>query len=73
MPDTIQPAVMTIHDFSRWARLGRTRIYEEINSGALKCFKLGRRTLIRRVDAEAWLDRLQQPTQELSQITAVRL
>ncbi len=41
--------------------------------GALKCFKLGRRTLIRRVDAEAWLDRLQQPAQEPSQITAIRL
>ncbi|WP_426265144.1 helix-turn-helix domain-containing protein [Sphingomonas sp. PWP1-2] len=73
MPDHFQPAVMTVQDFSRWARLGRTRIYEEFNSGALKCFKLGRRTLIRRVDAEAWLDRLQQPAQEPNKITANRL
>jgi hypothetical protein len=60
MPEPSQPAVMTVHDFRQWARIGRTRIYEEINSGALRCFKLGRRTLIRRVDAEAWLDALQQ-------------
>lgn len=57
MPDHPQPAVMTIADFSRWARLGRTRIYEEIASGALAVFKIGRRTYIRTVDAQAWLDR----------------
>ena len=56
MPTSIEPAVMTIQDFSRWASIGRTRIYVEINSGALRIFKLGRRTYIRTVDAQAWLN-----------------
>jgi len=35
MDTRLLPAVMTIADFSAWARMGRTRIYEEIASGAL--------------------------------------
>ncbi len=57
MPEHPQPAVMTITDFSRWSRMGRTRIYEEIGRGALPIFKIGRRTYVRTVDAQAWLDR----------------
>lgn len=57
MPEHPQPAVMTITDFSRWSRMGRTRIYEEIGRGALPTFKIGRRTYVRTVDAHAWLDR----------------
>lgn len=41
MPQTIVPAHMTINEFSSWARLGRTRIYELIGSGELKAIKLG--------------------------------
>jgi len=57
MPNYSEPAVMTVQDFIRWARIGRTRVYEEINSGALQIFKIGRRTYISTVDAQAWLDR----------------
>lgn len=57
MPDHTQPAVMTIADFGRWSRMGRTRIYEEIATGALPVFKIGRRTYVRTVDAQGWLDR----------------
>jgi hypothetical protein len=56
MPNYSEPAVMTVQDFIRWARIGRTRVYGEINSGALAIFKIGRRTYIRTVDAQAWLD-----------------
>ena len=51
----IDPAVMTINEFANWARVGRTKIYEEINSGALAAFKFGRRTFITADSARAWL------------------
>jgi len=38
------------------ASVGRSTIYENINSGALKARKAGRRTLILRADLQAWLD-----------------
>lgn len=56
MPNYSEPAVMTVQDFIRWARIGRTRVYEEINAGTLQIFKIGRRTYIRTADAQAWLD-----------------
>jgi hypothetical protein len=56
MRPQITPAVMSINDFSAWARLGRTRIYEEINAGALPSFKIGRRRFIKATDATAWLE-----------------
>ena len=52
----LKPAVMTVQQFCDWAHVGRSRAYDQINSGALRMFKFGRRTLIRTVDAEAWLD-----------------
>lgn len=56
MRPPIMPAVMSINDFSAWARLGRTRIYEEINAGSLASFKVGRRRYIKATDATAWLE-----------------
>jgi hypothetical protein len=55
MQTQITPALMTIRDMTLWSRVGRTRIYEEINRGALPMFKIGRRSYIRREDAECWL------------------
>jgi hypothetical protein len=49
---------MTILEFSRWSRLGRTRVYEEIGAGALRAIKAGRRTLITLEDAQTWLEAL---------------
>ena len=51
----IEPAVMTVNEVANWARVGRTKIYEEINSGALAAFKFGRRTYITADAARAWL------------------
>lgn len=51
----IEPAVMTVNEFANWARVGRTKTYEEINSGALAAFKFGRRTFITTDAARAWL------------------
>ncbi|SFR97654.1 hypothetical protein [Sphingomonas jatrophae] len=59
MHDRLLPAVMSVAEFSAWARLGKTRIYEEIASGALKTFTVGRRRLIATADAHDWLARYQ--------------
>lgn len=55
MPNTITPAAMTINEFSSWARVCRTKIYEELGRGALGAIKVGRRTLITADAANAWL------------------
>ncbi len=55
MKSNITPVAMTVADFSQWARISRTRVYAEIGCGALRIFKLGRRTMIATADAEAWL------------------
>jgi excisionase family DNA binding protein len=46
--------VLSITEFGQMYGLGKTRTYEEINSGRLPAIKVGRRTLIRISDAEAW-------------------
>ena len=48
--------LITIPEFCVWSRIGRTRVYEEIATGALRALKIGRRTVIKREDAVAWLD-----------------
>jgi len=50
------PVAFSIIDAARAAGVGRSTIYENINSGALKARKAGRRTLILRADLQAWLD-----------------
>lgn len=48
----------TLNEFMAYARIGRTKTYQEINAGRLKIRKIGRKTLILRADAEAWLNAL---------------
>jgi excisionase family DNA binding protein len=51
-----QPAaVMTRVEVARLARIGLSSIDEAIRRGDLKAVRKGRRVLIRRADAEAWL------------------
>lgn len=54
-----EPSMFSIIDASRKAGLGRTTIYAEIKAGVLPAVKVGRRTLIRRVDFVAWIASLQ--------------
>lgn len=49
------PELLTIPEFCHWAKIGRTKVYQEIGSGALRALKVGRRTLIIRDDAADWL------------------
>ncbi|KWV45894.1 excisionase [Bradyrhizobium macuxiense] len=46
---------MTIPEFCRWARLGKTAVYREIKSRRLVLRKAGAKSLILMSDAEAWL------------------
>ena len=48
----------TVPDFIRRFGIGRTKLYEELNSGRLKARKVGGRTLILEADAQEWLAEL---------------
>ena len=45
---------MTVQDFCKRYRIGRTLAYELIKSGELRAVKCGKRTLILSTDARAW-------------------
>jgi excisionase family DNA binding protein len=49
---------LTVAAFCEWANIGRTAVYEEIASGRLDAKKRGKRTLIPRSSARAWLENL---------------
>jgi excisionase family DNA binding protein len=49
---------MTIREFCDWARVGKTKLYEEISAGRIRPRKIGIKTVILRSDAEAWLHSL---------------
>lgn len=48
-------AAYDIKGFCEHFRIGRTKLYSEINAGRLKAVRVGRRVLIRATDADAWL------------------
>jgi excisionase family DNA binding protein len=49
---------MSLAEFCERYGIGRTKAYEELNSGRLRGRKSGRRTIITEDDAEDWLRRL---------------
>ncbi len=49
---------MTIRAFCLWASIGRSSAYRLISEGSLPTVKVGKRRLVRRADAAAWLDAL---------------
>jgi excisionase family DNA binding protein len=44
---------------ARLSGIGRTKLYQALNSGALPSFKIGSRRLIRISELDAWLGRLE--------------
>ncbi|MCF4124955.1 MULTISPECIES: helix-turn-helix domain-containing protein [Methylobacterium] len=58
MNNTEQYGAMSIEDFCRWAGIGRSLAYKEIEAGRLRIKKVGRRTLITMDAARAWLANL---------------
>lgn len=59
-PTPIEPGALTIDEFCRWARAGRTMAYAEIKAGRLRAVKIGSRTVIPMENARAWLASLPQ-------------
>ena len=53
-----QRGAFSVHEFCEWAGIGRTKAFEQIAAGRLRASKIGKRTLIRITDAEAWLESL---------------
>ena len=49
---------LTVKEVTEKTGLGRTKIYEEINSGALKAKKCGTRTLISEESYKIWVSNL---------------
>jgi hypothetical protein len=50
----VRQGAMSVISFSENYGIGRTKAYEELNSGRLRGRKIGTRTLISEADAEAW-------------------
>ncbi|AUN31767.1 excisionase [Niveispirillum cyanobacteriorum] len=49
---------MSVADFLSSYSIGRTSFYKEVAAGRITIKKIGRRTLIPRAAAEAWLNSL---------------
>ena len=56
METRTSPALMSVQAFCAWASIGRTKVYEEIETGRLKTVLIGRRRLVPVVEAERWLE-----------------
>jgi hypothetical protein len=54
----VRQRAMSIAEFCERYGPGRTKAYEEINSGRLRARKAGKRTIITEDDAEEWLRHL---------------
>jgi len=50
-----EPLAYGVKDAARILGISRTMLYGEIKAGRMRAVKVGRRTLIRHLDAEAWL------------------
>jgi len=48
----------SVEEASLYSNIGKTRLYQAMNSGALKSKKMGRKTLILRSDLESFLSNL---------------
>ncbi|WP_337267889.1 helix-turn-helix domain-containing protein [Oryzifoliimicrobium ureilyticus] len=53
---TIAPAALSIKDAAAYIGISRANLYRIMQSGKLRPAKVGGRTLIRRIDADAFLE-----------------
>lgn len=58
MKNQTEKAAYSVNEFLAAYGIGRTKFYQEVDSGRLKIRKLGKRTLIAKSDAETWLSNL---------------
>ena len=54
--ETAEPLAYGIKEATKILGISRTMLYGEIKAGRMRAIKVGRRTLIRHLDAEAWLE-----------------
>lgn len=52
------PGVLSVNEFCKWAKIGRTAFYAELKAGNLNARKFGRRTIVPYSEAERWLSTL---------------
>ena len=52
------PLAYTIAEACTVTRIGKTALYEAINSGELRAVKRGRRTLVLPADLKEWIEKL---------------
>lgn len=55
------PLAYSITKLCALTDVGRSLIYQHVKSGLLRTTKVGRRTIVLRADAEAWLQHLRDP------------
>lgn len=60
------PNAYTVDAFCDAYGIRRNLAYDEIKAGRLSIRKAGRRTIIRKIDADAWLDNLPIGNKELA-------
>ena len=60
MKTLIEKHAFTVAEFCAAYGIGRTKFYAEIQAGRLKIRKAGKRTIVAREDADAWLNSLPQ-------------
>ena len=58
----VHVAWLSAAEAAHYARIGKTRLYELLKSGALRPRKLGKRTLISRAELDALIDSNGAPT-----------
>lgn len=56
MTDHVQKC-LHVNQFCQAYGIGRTTFYAEVKAGHLPIVKIGNRTLVRVVDAEAWIEK----------------
>ena len=54
----VMGGLLTVNDFCKWASIGRTKLYAEMNAGRLMAKKIGSRTLFPIAEAQKWMEQL---------------
>jgi excisionase family DNA binding protein len=52
--------LLTVPEFLRQYSISRTSFYEQVKQGKLRLIKRGRRSLVAKADADAWVELLRQ-------------
>ncbi len=53
----VKPMVVGVGDAMKMLSIGRTKLYDLINTGELKTVRIGSRTLIKVADIEAFIEK----------------